>query len=170
MTDRHRADAARRIMWLLALAGLVLAAATAQADTTEDVLAFMDHYLDSFDNQPSRYTASLHHAPMYLLAPHGVLTEFETTDKIRRTVRRWRRHLNFNGYDHTEWESVNVQPMSDDTAIVSTVFRRIKNTGELLFQGAATYTLVRRDGEWKIFLMHVHEPERALGFDGGGPE
>lgn len=170
MTDGHRARAAYRIVWLLGLAVALFGVATAQADTEEDVLAFMDHYLDSFDNQPSRFTASLHHAPMYLLAPHGVLTEFETSEKIRRTLRRWRRHLNYNGYDHTEWVSVNVQPMSDDTAIVSTVFNRIKNTGELLFKGAATYTLLRRDGAWKIFLMHVHKPERALGFDGGGAE
>ena len=170
MTDGHRARGAFRIAWLLALAGFFLVAAFAQADTRDDVLAFMDHYLDSFDNQPSRHTASLHHAPMYLLAPHGVLTEFETPEKIRRTVRRWRRHLNYNGYDHTEWVSVNVKPMSDETAIVSTVFNRIKGTGELLFKGAATYTLLRQEGEWKIFLMHVHEPERALGLDGGGAE
>ena len=170
MTDGHRVRAAHCTAWLLAVAGILLLAATAQSDTREDVLAFMDHYLDSFDNENSRYTASLHHAPMYLLAPHGALTEFETTDKIRRTVRRWRRSLNFNGYDHTEWVSVNVQPMSDDTAIASTVFKRIKDNGDLLFEGAATYTLVRQDGEWKIFLMHVHEPERALGLDGGGAE
>ena len=170
MTDGHRMGAAYRIVWLLALAAAFFAAATAQADTKDDVLAFMDHYLDSFDNQNSRYTASLHHAPFYLLAPHGVLTAFETTDKIRRTVRRWRRSLNFNGYGHTEWVSVNVRPMSDDTAIVSTVFNRIKGTGEMLFRGAATYTLLRQDGEWKIFLMHVHQPERALGYDGGGAE
>ena len=170
MTDGHRMGAAYRIVWLLALAVAFFAAAAAQADTKDEVLAFMNHYLDSFDNQPSRYTASLHHAPMYLLAPHGVLTEFETSEKIRRTLRRWRRHLNYNGYDHTEWVSVNVQPMSGDTAIVSTVFNRIKNTGELLFRGAATYTLLRQDGAWKIFLMHVHEPERTLGLDGGGTE
>lgn len=170
MTDGYRARGAFRMRWLLVLAVAFFAATTAQADTNDDVLAFMDHYLDSFDNQPSRYTASLHHAPMYLLAPHGVLTEFENSENIRRTLRRWRRHLNYNGYDHTEWVSVHVQPMSDDTAVVSTVFNRIKNTGELLFKGAATYTLLRQDGEWKIFLMHVHEPERALGFDGGGAE
>ena len=168
MTDGHRMGAAYRIVWLLALAAAFFAAATAQADTKDDVLAFMNHYLDSFDNQNSRSTASLHHAPFFLLAPHGVLTAFETPEKIRRILRRWRRTLNFNGYDHTEWESVNVQPMSDDTAIVGTVFNRIKNTGELLFRGAATYTLLRQDGEWKIFLMHVHQPERALGYDGGG--
>ena len=170
MIDGHRARAAYRITWLLALAAVLLGAATAQADTKADVLVFMNHYLDSFDNENSRYTASLHHAPFYLLAPHGVLTEFETTDKVRRTVRRWRRTLNYNGYDHTEWVSVHVQPMSDDTAIASTVFNRIKNTGELLFQGAATYTLLRQEGAWKILLMHVHEPERALGFEGGGAE
>lgn len=165
MTDGHRARAVFRMTWLLALAGFLLVAATAQADTKDDVLAFMNHYLDSFDTQNSHYIASLHHAPLYLLAPHGVLTAFETPEKIRRTMRRWRRTLNYNGYDHTEWVSVNVRPMSDDTAIVSTVFNRIKGTGERLFQGAATYTLLRQDGEWKIFLMHVHKPERALGFD-----
>ncbi len=170
MTDGHRARAAYRNAWLSALAGFLLVAATAQADTRDDVLAFMNHYLDSFDSQSSRYIASLHHAPMYLLAPHGVLTEFETPEKIRRTVRRWKRTLNYNGYDHTEWVSVNAQPMSDDTALVSTVFKRIKNTGELLHRGAATYTLLRQDGAWKIFLMHVHEPERALGFDQGASE
>ena len=165
MTDGHHTRAAFRTTWLLALAAVFLGTATAQADVKADVLAFMDHYLDSFDNQNSRYIASLHHAPLYLLAPHGALTEFETPEKIRRTVRRWKRTLNYNGYDHTEWVSVTVQPMSDETAIVSTVFNRIKNTGELLFQGAATYTLLRQNGEWKVFLMHVHEPERALGYD-----
>ena len=170
MIDGHRARHVNRGAWLLALAGLFLLAAASQADTKDDVLAFMDHYLDSFDNQNSRYTASLHHAPFYLLAPHGVLTGFETPDKIRRTMRRWRRTLNYNGYDHTEWVSVNVQSMSDDTAIVSTVFNRIKGTGDLLFRGAATYTVLRQDGAWKIFLVHVHEPERALGFSQGGSE
>ena len=170
MIDGHRARGASRMQWLLVLAGILLLAASAQADAKDEVVAFMNHYLDSFDNQNSRYTASLHHAPFYLLAPHGVLTAFETPDKIRRTMRRWRRTLNYNGYDHTEWVSVHVRPMSDDTAIVSTVFNRIKNTGELLFQGAATYTLLRQEGAWKILLMHVHEPERALGFDGGGAE
>lgn len=164
MTDGHRACIALYMTWLLALAAVLLSAVAAQADTRDDVLAFMNHYLDSFDNQSSRYIASLHHAPLYLLAPHGVLTEFETSEKVRRAVRRWKRTLNYNGYDHTEWVSVNVQPMSDDTALVSTVFKRIKNTGELLFQGAATYTLLRQDDAWKIFLMHVHEPERALAF------
>ena len=170
MTHGHRVCAAHRTVWLLAMAAILLMAANAQSDTREDVLAFMDRYLDSFDNQPSRITASLHHAPMYLLAPHGVLTEFETPNNIRRAIRSWRRNLNFNGYDHTEWDSVSVRPMSDDTAIVSTVFRRIKNNGDVLFHGAATYTLLRQDGEWKIFLMHVHEPERALGFDGSGAD
>ena len=170
MIDGHRARTAFRMTWLLVLAAALLGAIAAQADTRDDVLAFMNHYLDSFDNQSSRYIASLHHAPLYLLAPHGILTEFETSEKIRRTVRRWKRTLNHSGYDHTEWVSVNVQPMSDDTALVSTVFNRIKSTGELLFQGAATYTLLRQDGEWKIFLMHVHEPERALGFGPGGTE
>ena len=104
----------------------------------------MNHYLDSFDSQNSRYTASLHHAPFYLLAPHGVLTAFETPDKIRRTMRRWRRTLNYNGYDHTEWVSVHVQPMSDDTAIVSTVFqphqehRRIALSGRRHLYAAAS--------------------------------
>ena len=170
MTDGHRARTALRMTQFLAMAMLLLCAVAVQADTRDDVLAFMNHYLDSFDNQSSRYIASLHHAPLYLLAPHGVLSEFETSEKIRRTVRRWKRTLNHNGYDRTEWVSVSVQPMSDDTAIVSTVFNRIKNTGELLHQGAATYTLLRQDGAWKIFLMHVHEPGRALGFDDGAPE
>ena len=170
MTDGHPVRAAHHAAWLLAIAAILFLATTAQTDTREDILAFMDHYLDSFDNQPSRYTASLHHAPMYLLAPHGVLTEFETSNNIRRAVRSWRRNLNFNGYDHTEWEAVNVQPMSNDTAIVSTVFKRFKGTGELLFHGAATYTLLRQGGEWKIFLMHVHDPEHALGFDADGAE
>ncbi len=170
MTDGHRARIAFRTMQLLALAVVLICTVAAQADTRDDVLAFMNHYLDSFDNKSSRYIASLHHAPLYLLAPHGVVTEFETSEKIRRTVRRWKRTLNHRGYDHTEWVSVNVQPMSDDTALVSTVFNRVKGTGELLHQGAATYTLLRQDGEWKIFLMHVHEPERALGFDPGGTE
>ena len=170
MIDGHRARPVNCVAWLLALAGVFLLAAASQADTKDDVLAFMDHYLDSFDNQNSRYTASLHHAPLYLLAPHGEITEFKTLENVRRTIRKWRRTLNYSGYDHTEWVSVNVQPMSDDTAIVSTVFNRIKGTGDLLFQGAATYTLLRQDGAWKIYLMHVHGPEQALGFSQGGSE
>ena len=78
MTHAHRVRSARHAAVLLVMAGILLLAVTAQSDTRDDVLAFMDHYLDSFDNQPSRYTASLHHAPMYVLAPHGVLTVFET--------------------------------------------------------------------------------------------
>ena len=64
--------------------------------------------------------------------------------------------------------SVNVRPMSDDTAIVSTVFNRIKNTGDLLFklfQGAATYTLLRQDGD---VMEDLHVDARARAGAGAG--
>ena len=69
-----------------------------------------------------------------------------------------------NGFERSEWVSLNVKPLSDDTAIVSTVLDRFKSDGERLQRAGATYTLRKEDGAWKIFLIHIHEPEMVAEF------
>lgn len=165
MVDGQLAAMILRLARILILAVAALSAAESQADTRDEVRAFMQGYLQSFDSGYSRDIAAHYHAPMYMLAPNGNLQEFETTKQIQQTIKKWKRYLFQYGFDHTTWVALNVKPLSNSTALVSTVFDRITSSGTLLHRGAATYTVHRENGNWKIFLIHLHDSKNVLEFD-----
>ncbi|MEM7254835.1 MAG: DUF4440 domain-containing protein [Pseudomonadota bacterium] len=136
-----------------------------QDSTEEAVRAFMNTYLETFDSGHANQITAQYTAPMMMLAPNGDVRTYETQKNIRRTVKKWKRYLNHNGYDRSEWVSLNVRALSDDTAVASTVFDRYDTSGNVFQRGAATYTLRREDDQWKIWLIHIHNPDRVLAFN-----
>ena len=125
----------------------------------------MNDYLSTFDKGYSRDLAAHYDAPLYMLAPNGDLRAYETPKQIRRTVKKWKRHLLHNGFKRSDWVTLNVKPLGAGTALVSAVFDRFHDSGRLLQRGAATYTVHKKDGDWKIFLIHIHDPDDVVTFD-----
>lgn len=156
---------------LRALAGalLFLTAASMPAPTSADasaeVHAFMEDYVSVFDTGYARQVVARFHAPLYMLAPNGDVRSFETSKDIRLTVKKWKQYMIRAGFGHTELKVLNVRALSDSTALASTAFDRFSTSGEVYQQGGATYTLVKKDDGWKIFMIHIHDPGQVLGFD-----
>ena len=153
-------------MFIAALGALLLLINPAQANTIDkEVRQFMQSYLSTFDKGYSRDVANYYANSMLMLAPNGDLRSFDTPKVIRRTVKKWKRYLLHNGFESSRWVDLNVRSLSDSTALVSTVFERLNSKGEVFQRGGATYTLRRSEGDWKIWLIHIHDPHKAFSFN-----
>lgn len=130
-----------------------------------DVESFMRAYLGDFDNGHARDIAAHYNTPLYMLAPNGDLRVYETPKDIRLTVKKWKRYMIKGGFDHSEWVKLNVKAVTEGTALASTAFNRVDSRGQVFQRGGATYTLRKQDGEWKIFLIHIHGPDDVLSLD-----
>lgn len=164
MSIRDRMAAAATVA-ATALLGLGLASgALASTDTEDEIRDFMMGYLETFNSGYARDLAAHYDAPMYMLAPNGDIRDYDTPKTIRMTVKKWKRNLIRAGFDHSEWKVLNVRPLSDSTGVVSTVFERYTGSGQVMQRGAATYTVHKREGSWKIFLIHIHDPDAVMTF------
>jgi ketosteroid isomerase-like protein len=136
-------------------------AASAQADTADEVTAFMEDYLHTFDTGHANEIKAFYDAPLFMMGPTGDLRSYEG-DKMRRTVKRWRFYLKHYGFERSEWNVLNVNALAEGSAVVSTVVDRYNPKGERFHRSGATYTLRKQDGDWKIFLIQIHEPEMVI--------
>ncbi|MCH9671644.1 MAG: hypothetical protein K0U93_09370 [Gammaproteobacteria bacterium] len=143
---------------------LAVSSGLVSAGTDDDVRAFMEGYLTTFDRGYAKDVSIHYAAPLMMLAPNGDVRTYDTPKKVRRTVKKWKRYLFHNGFERSAWVDLNVRALSDRTAIASTVFERFNTKGEMFQRGAATYTLRKEEDQWKIWLIHVHEPDKAFAF------
>ncbi len=130
-----------------------------------DVTAFMRNYLETFDHGHAREIVSHYDAPLFMLAPNGDLRTYETPRDIRLTIKKWKRYMLHSGFENSRWVALNVNRLTDGTAIASTAFERLNSRGQVYQQAGATYTLRKRDGKWVIMLIHIHGPEAVLALD-----
>ena len=166
MVGKQLAGAFTYLIRTISFAALiVLPALEARADASDEIKEFMTTYRDAFDTGHNREIAAFYDAPFYMLAPNGDLRSYDTQKDVRQTVKKWRRYLAHYGFERTEWVTLNVKALSDGTGLVSSVLDRFNSKGERFHRGGATYTVHKRDGAWKIFLIHIHDPEAAIAFE-----
>ena len=68
------------------------------------------------------------------------------------------------GVAASRYIQLNVKALSADTALASTEVERADEHGKVRANTGATYTLVRVDGQWKIYLIHLHSRETVFNF------
>ena len=100
-----------------------------------------------------------------MLAPNGDLRAYDTPKDIRLTIKKWKRYMIHSGFEDSRWVALNVNRLTDGTAIASTAFERVNSRGQVYQRGGATYTLRKKDGKWVITLIHIHDPEAVLSLD-----
>ena len=69
------------------------------------------------------------------------------------------------GFEDSRWVALNVKRLTEGTAIASTAFERLNSRGQVYQRGGATYTLRKKDGNWVITLIHIHDPDAVMSFD-----
>ena len=155
----------RLVAALMLGVGLAASAGASNREVTEaEIRAFMESYLETFNRGYSRQVVGHYDAPLFMMAPNGDVRSYDTERSIRMTVRDWKRQLIRSGFDHSEWEVLNVRSLGDGAGLASAVFKRLTGSGDVIQRGAATYTVHKKDGDWKIFLIQIHDPDDVIEF------
>ena len=149
----------------IAAACVVLALPAQGAPGDPEIDSFMRAYLDTFDHGHARDIVAHYDAPLFMLAPNGDLRAYDTPKDIRLTIKKWKRYMIHGGFEDSRWVALNVNRLTDGTALASTAFERVNSRGQVYQRGGATYTLRKKDGKWVIMLIHIHEPEAVLSLD-----
>ncbi len=149
----------------VAAACVVLALPAQGAPGDPEIDSFMRNYLDTFDHGHARDIVAHYDAPLFMLAPNGDLRAYDTPKDIRLTIKKWKRYMIHSGFEDSRWVALNVNRLTDGTAIASTAFERVNSRGQVYQRGGATYTLRKKDGKWVITLIHIHDPEAVLSLD-----
>lgn len=68
------------------------------------------------------------------------------------------------GYDHSEWETLNIHQMDERTATASGITLRYKKDGSLMERTAVSYGLWKDVDSWKIFWSATHNPSSVMAF------
>ncbi len=149
----------------VAAACVMLALPAQGAPGDPEIDSFMRNYLDTFDHGHARDIVAHYDAPLFMLAPNGDLRAYDTPKDIRLTIKKWKRYMIHSGFEDSRWVALNVNRLTDGTAIASTAFERVNSRGQVYQRGGATYTLRKKDGKWVITLIHIHDPEAVLSLD-----
>jgi len=134
------------------------------ADSRSDAEAFMSQYLQTFDTGHAREITTLYNDPFYMLSPSGEIKVFEGERKIRKSIRDWKFYMRKDGVASSRYVRLNVRALSSDTALASAEVERADEHGKVRANTGATYTLIRSNGQWKIYLIHLHSREQVLNF------
>ena len=149
----------------VAAACVMLALPAQGAPGDPEIESFMRNYLDTFDHGHARDIVAHYDAPLFMLAPNGDLRAYDTSKDIRLTIKKWKRYMIHSGFEDSRWVALNVNRLTDGTAIASTAFERVNSRGQVYQRGGATYTLRKKEGKWVITLIHIHDPEAVLSLD-----
>lgn len=152
---------------LAVIAGLfpaVLAPHTVNAEPDSEVITFMNYYLETFDTGHAGDITELYNDPFFMIAPNGDVRTFETEKGIRREIKQWKFYMKKEGVVDSRYLELNVKALSSDVAIASAVVDRFDDDGNVLAHTGATYSLLRREGAWKVFSIQIHDPDKILRF------
>ncbi|MCY4003893.1 MAG: hypothetical protein OXF33_09345 [Rhodospirillales bacterium] len=149
----------------IAAVWVMLALPVQGATGDAEIDTFMRNYLETFDHGHAWEIVPLYDAPLFMLAPNGDLRAYETPKDIRLTIKKWKRYMFHGGFEDSRWVALNVKRLTEGTAIASTAFERLNSRGQVYQRGGATYTLRKKDGNWVITLIHIHDPDAVMSID-----
>lgn len=72
--------------------------------------------------------------------------------------------LRAGGYDRSAYTKLSTHLLSPTLAITSMVWNRYRADNSLLETQGVTYTLKLIDGQWRMVVLHPHEPATAIQF------
>ena len=132
-------------------------------DADPEIEKVMNGYEKAWSHHDAKAIASFYHEPSMRVSKTG--------PTVRKTVKDQEiffegllGDLVTKGYDHSDWETLNIHLMDTNTAIVSGVILRYRKDGSLMYRTAVSYGLWKSLDEWKIFWSATHAPEGVMQF------
>ena len=141
----------------------VLFALAASADESDPVRQTLEAYEAAWSRHDAKAVASFYFEPAMRVSKGGPVVRPSQADQ-EAFFDGYLRSLVARGYQHSEWESLDIRLLDSRTALASGVTVRYRADGTMLERAAVTYELWSTEGGWKIFLSATHAPESALHF------
>jgi ketosteroid isomerase-like protein len=115
-------------------------------------------YFRAFQTLNPDAVVPYYHVPFLAISPQGVAV-MTTTEEVRALFATMLNALRARDYARSEWEDLQVKPLSAQTALVSARVLRYATGGRELERFGATYVLRKTDAGWKIVVITVHDPD-----------
>jgi hypothetical protein len=118
-------------------------------------------YFTVFQMGDPRAITPYFHVPSVFLSAAGThaLTSVREAEQY---FDRLQFSLRSRGYARSVLSSVQVKLIADDLALVNARAERYVQSGELLENISALYTMRKTTGTWRIAVVTMYEPERTL--------
>jgi len=149
----------------VALAVAALCAGTApRAAVAEPVEAVLRAYEEAWSRHDAHAIAGFYHEPAMRVSPGGPIVR-QNRAAQEAFFAGLLTGLVKQGYARSEWETLQVRLLDENTAIASGVVVRRRDDGSVFQRQGVTYTLWRDAQTWRIFLSATHSPSSALRFE-----
>ena len=118
-------------------------------------------YTQAFQTLDPHATISYFHVPCMFISPQGVRV-LATAADVQALLIQVMEGLKARGYARSEVLNRHVNQMSDNTALVTVSRIRYATDGRELERFGETYTLRKIEGDWKIAVAMIHDPDIVL--------
>lgn len=145
------------------LLGICSASAFAAGMPEEAVKEALTGYEEAWSKHDADAVAGFYYEPAMRVSRAGPAVRATRSDQ-KAFFDGFLRGMVERGYARSEWESLEVRLLDDDTAVASGVTVRRREDGSLLERAGVTYALRKSANGWKIFLSATHSPDNALQF------
>jgi hypothetical protein len=127
----------------------------------EAITQTFTNYIQTFQTLDPRATLPYFHVPCMFIPPQGVRV-LATAADLEALLTEVMQGLKARGYAWSELMDLVVKQMSGNTALVSVSRVRYATDGRELERLGETYTLRRTEGDWKIAVAMIHDPDIVL--------
>jgi ketosteroid isomerase-like protein len=133
----------------------------ALAREDEAITRAFTSYIQAFQTLDAAATVPYFQFPCMFISPPGVQI-FATADDVHTLLTRVMAGLKSRGYARSELLDIHVNRMSGNIALVTVSRIRYATDGRELERFGETYTLRSAEGEWKIAVAMIHDPDIVL--------
>jgi ketosteroid isomerase-like protein len=121
-----------------------------------DTTQFLTRYYTTFSSLDVDSIAPFFHEPCLFISPQGVVTS-QTSENVKEVLKQIAEGLRPKGYGRSELTNLDVQRMSDATALARGVAVRYKADGHELERVGVTYVLQKSGDGWRIAVTVIHD-------------
>ena len=137
--------------------------------TRGEVEAFMYQFYSVFTpdilNDANAFDALVEHyfLPLTILEDGTVVSLRE--DDIREKLKLGIKANADQGWVSTRSDYTEVAVLNDKLALVTRGYTRLKTDSSVLDEGAATYTVIKKDGRWLVTFVVMHGAGEKMSLD-----
>jgi len=122
----------------------------------KEIEDFMKSYSSAFRPGNSNKMERFYCYPTTMLSGEMRII-LETGDEVSSAISAGLEALESNGFSHSELLELHIHKLTQESAIVSATYNRLKTDGSILEKIAATYNLFKENGDtWKVLMTTTH--------------
>ena len=129
--------------------------------TEDSIRKFLLDYCTAFRPGNIVAVAEFYNVPLTMISD-GRVAVVDDRSKIISIFNATMADLAGKGFDHSRVDNCAVHPLTDNTALISATFSRLKSDGSILERLGATYTVINDGDNYKIATLIAHAPQALI--------